>query len=93
LCSNSEWRKAQEGLEGIRPYEDGYNKETVNRLIEEGDKLQKDLLEALRVGWDCNCGRGWYDIKESENILWGLMEKYGLDEIEPDDFDELEEDS
>ena len=43
MTAKDEWRKAFEALEGIRPYEDGYNKETVHRLIDEGDKLQADI--------------------------------------------------
>ena len=51
MCSKSDWDKAQESLEGVRPYEDGYNKESVHRLIDEGNKL---LESCKRLHDECN---------------------------------------
>lgn len=50
----SEWKKAIENLEGIRPYEDGYNKESIHRLIVEGNKLLAEntkLTQKLEAIW------------------------------------------
>ena len=50
MCPNSqsEWKKSKDGLEGVRPYEDGYERDSVRRLIDAGDKLQEEL-EFLHV--------------------------------------------
>ena len=45
----NEWKKAYDALEGVRPYEDGYERDSVHRLIDAGDKLQTKLNEITEV--------------------------------------------
>jgi hypothetical protein len=41
------WEQAKNSLEGVRPYEDGYERDSVHQLIDVGDKLQQKL-EAIQ---------------------------------------------
>lgn len=43
MKTNSQWREAVESLEGVRPYEDGYERDSVHKLIDAGDELQAKL--------------------------------------------------
>ena len=46
------------------------------------DELKADFIKLANAGWDCSCGRGWYNIEDSETELWRLLVKYGLMEDE-----------
>ena len=49
-------------------------------MNENYNELKEDFIKLADVGWDCSCGRGWYNIEESETELWRILVKYGLKE-------------
>lgn len=65
--NKSEWDKAKETLEGVRPYEDGYERDSVHRLIESGDKLQekiKNIQKVMKESYDGGFEELWNGLVE-----------------------------
>jgi len=47
-----------------------------------------DLIRALELAWDLECGISWYDVTETKQELHQLMAKYFVEPFEDGKVDE-----